>query len=389
MKILIVHNKYKMCGGEERVFKNEVRLLEENGNNIEKVVVDNAEINTLLSVIRTGIFSFYNPVSSKMIRNKVDEFDPDLIHVHNFFPLISPSVFFRKTRKKIPLVMTLHNFRLICANAMLFRKNDTCEKCIKKKVPLMGILHKCYRNSASQTLAVVLIGAIHKLIGTWKKRVNKYICLTEFQKNKIMESSLNLKEDQIDVKPNFVFDRGFEINGRNSFYIYVGRIDIEKGVGTMIEAFVGTGYKLRIIGEGSNEEYIKKLCESSENIEFLGARDHDFVMMQMKIAKGLIFPSKIYEGFPMVIAEALSCGTPVITSDIGSQAEIIKDGENGLHFKTGDHKDLRKKVKELFEYNNTAIYENSRKSYKNLYNENINYSQLINIYKELIKTRPN
>ncbi|MCK4889971.1 MAG: glycosyltransferase family 4 protein, partial [Candidatus Aminicenantes bacterium] len=282
MKILIVHNKYKLCGGEERVFNNEVRLLEKNGNKVEKIIVDNTEINTIFSIIRTGILSFYNPVSSKMIRNIVDEFDPDLIHVHNFFPLISPSVFFRRSRKTIPVVMTLHNYRLVCANAMLFRKNDICEKCVKKKIPLMGILYKCYRNSALQTLTVVLIVAFHKFIGTWKNRVNKYICLTEFQKRKILESSLNLKEDQIEVKTNFVFDQGFEIYKRNSFYIYVGRIDIEKGVETIVEAFRGTEYKLKIIGQGSNQEYIKNICESNENIEFLGACDHGFVMMQMK-----------------------------------------------------------------------------------------------------------
>ena len=384
MKILIVHNKYKLCGGEERVFNNEVRLLEKNGNKVEKIIVDNTEINTIFSIIRTGILSFYNPVSSKMIRNTVDEFDPDLIHIHNFFPLISPSVFFRRSRKTIPVVMTLHNYRLVCANAMLFRKNDICEKCVKKKIPLMGILYKCYRNSALQTLTVVLIVAFHKFIGTWKNRVNKYICLTEFQKRKILESSLNLKEDQIEVKTNFVFDQGFEIYKRNSFYIYVGRIDIEKGVETIVEAFRGTEYKLKIIGQGSNQEYIKNICESNENIEFLGARDHGFVMMQMKIARGLIFPSKIYEGFPMVITEALSCGTPVITSDIGSQAEIITDGFNGLQFRMNDPEDLRRKVEILSSITDNLMSKNARETYTTFYNEKENYKQLINIYKEVL-----
>ncbi len=389
MKILFVHNKYQLRGGEENVFENEIRLLEEHGHEIDCVIADNSSINSIFTKIRTGLLSFYNPFSSKLIRTKIAAFTPDVIHVHNFFPLISPSVFFRRVRGNVPVVMTIHNYRLVCANAMLFRKNDTCEKCIKKKFPVMGILYKCYRNSVFQTLAIVMMTSIHNLLRTWRKRVDRYICLTEFQKKKILGSSLDLKTDQIKVKPNFVFDEGSQIRRKTPFFLYVGRLNIEKGIDIMIEAFKDTGYKLNIIGEGSYEEYAKQNCKLQDNIEFLGVRDHDFVMGQMRVAKGLIFPSKVFEGFPMVIIEAFSCGMPVIASDIGSQAEIVKDGYNGLHFRMNDPEDLRRKIEILSSTTDNLFNKNARGTFEKYYNEKENYRQLIHIYRELLKSDPN
>ncbi len=384
MKILIVHNKYKIYGGEESVFRNEVDLLKKNGHEVETFLMDNDEIGSVFSKIKIGLFGFYNPFSSKIIRKKVDKFLPDIIHIHNFFPLISPSIFFKRARKKIPVVMTLHNYRLICQNAILFRNGKICERCIKKKVPLVGVISKCYRNSSIQTLILVLVTGFHKIIGTWKKRVDRYICLSEFQKKKILESSLNLKSDQIKVKPNFAFEGGEEFLKREDFFLYVGRISVEKGIGTVVEAFKNTDYKLKIIGEGCIQEEIKKTCDLQDNMDFLGVMDHDSVMKQMKLAKGLIFPSNIYEGFPMVIVEALLSGTPVIASDIGSQSEIITDGENGYHFTADDPDDLRRKVKKLYNNNNEFMYGNAFQTYKKYYSDTENYKLLIKIYRELL-----
>jgi len=384
MKILIVHNKYKIYGGEESVFRNEVDLLKKNGHEVETFLMDNDEIGSIFSKIKIGLFGFYNPVSSKMIRKKVDKFLPDIIHIHNFFPLISPSIFFEKKRKKIPVVMTLHNYRLVCQNAILFRNGRICERCIKKKIPLAGVISKCYRNSSIQTLILVLVTGFHKIIGTWKKRVDRYICLSEFQKKKILESSLNLKSDQIKVKPNFAFKKGGVFLKREDFFLYVGRINVEKGIKTVVGAFKNTDYKLKIIGEGCIQEEIKKTCDLQENMDFLGVMDHDSVMKQMKLAKGLIFPSNIYEGFPMVIVEALLSGTPVIASDIGSQSEIITDGENGYHFTADDPDDLRRKVKKLYNNNNEFMYGNAFQTYKKYYSDTENYKLLIKIYRELL-----
>ncbi|MEN8154963.1 MAG: glycosyltransferase family 4 protein [Acidobacteriota bacterium] len=385
MKILFIHNKYKIHGGEESVFNNEIKLLRDNGHMIETVILDNADINSLFSKIRTALFSFYNPFSSKLIKKKVNEFRPDLIHVHNFFPLVSPSVFFKRVIGNVPIIMTLHNYRLICANAMLFRKNTICEKCMNKKTPVKGIFYKCFRNSTLQTLLLVLVTSVHKYIGTWRKKIDLYICLSEFQKQKFIKSSLELKKGQIEVKPNFVFDNGFDFEINRSFFLFVGRIEQEKGIDTLLDSFRNTKYSLKIIGEGPLQEDVKIICEENMNMEYLGVMDHEYVTTQMKMAKGLIFPSKNYEGFGMVIAESFSCGTPVITSDIGSQAEIVKNGINGLHFRVNDTEDLIKKVEELDQKYDYSMNKNARLTYEKNYNNKENYKLLIRIYERVIK----
>ena len=389
MKILIVHNRYKKHGGEECVLENEIRLLKGYGHEVDSTIVDNFGINSIFTKIRTGILSFYNPFSSKLIRTKIAAFTPDVIHVHNFFPLISPSVFFRKTRGDVPVVMTVHNYRLLCANAVFFRKNQICTKCINKRFPILGIIYRCYRNSFFQTLNLVLLTAGHNFIGTWRNKVDRFIALTEFQKNTILGSSLNLKEHQISVKPNFSFDKGNGSIHKDDYFVYLGRLELEKGINTLLSAFEGTEHKIRIFGSGSLEKRVTDICNENSNMDFFGFKDSEYVREQLKPAKGLIFPSNNFEGFPMAISESFSCGTPVITSDIGSQAEIVKDGYNGLHFRMNDPEDLRSKIKMLSSASMDVMSENARETYGNLYNEKANYKMLIKIYEELLQSRPN
>ncbi|MCK5003468.1 MAG: glycosyltransferase family 4 protein [Candidatus Aminicenantes bacterium] len=384
MKILIVHNKYQLRSGEEKVLENESRLLKEHGHKVDFVIFDNRSINSKFSKIRTGFFSFYNPASAKLIRKKIAILKPDVIHVHNFFPILSPSVFFRKTRGNIPVIMTIHNYRLICANAVLFRKNQICTKCVRKRFPIHGIVFRCYRNSFLQTLNLVLLTAGHNFIGTWRKKIDRFIALTEFQRNTILNSSLNLKDHQIIVKPNFSYDKGLGNISKDDYFIYLGRLELDKGIDTLLSAFEGTEYKLKIFGGGSMAKVVTDICNENNNMDFFGFKDSEHVLEQLKFAKGLIFPSNNFEGFPMAISEAFSCGTPVITSDIGSQAEIITDGFNGLHFRINDPEDLREKIEILSNTTDNLFNINARKTYEKLYNDKRNYESLVNIYRELL-----
>ncbi len=384
MKILIVHNKYRLRSGEERVVENESRLLRENGHNVEIFFLDNRDITNFYSKLKTSIFSFYNPRSAKMIRKKISEFNPDVIHVHNIFPLISTAVFFRNVRKNIPVVLTLHNYRLICANAILLRNNKTCTKCVEKRFPFYGMIYRCYRNSFFKTLVLVLMTSIHRLSGTWKKRVDRYIVLTDFHKNTLLNSNLNLKGDQIVVKPNFSFNKGSVKKDKKDYYIFLGRLELDKGVETMLRAFQGTEYKLYIYGDGSLKDTVQEVCSQNDNMVYGGLKDPEYVLEKLRYAKGLIFPSINFEGFPMVIAEAFSCGTPVISTDIGSQGEIVKHGYNGLHFKMNDPDDLRDKVEMLSEMDIDSMINNARDSYEKFYNDKVNYKLLITIYKNLL-----
>jgi len=384
MKILLLHNRYKIAGGEDSVFNSEVKMLRDNGNIVDHIVWDNSEITTLRQKVKIALFSLYNPFTKEVIERKIKEFNPDMIHIHNFFPQISPSVFFVADKFSVPVVMTLHNFRLICSNAILYTKGSICEKCVNKVFPLEGIRNRCYRNSYFQTLNVTLMTSFHKLIGTWRKRVGRFIVLTDFQKEKIGNSSLNLKSENLAVKPNFVSDPGVGLNQRENFFIFVGRLSVEKGINVLLDSFKYHSYKLKIIGDGAMKELVLKESKSNPNIEFLGYKGKDFLLDQIKRSRALIFPSESYEGFPIVITEALATGTPVISSNIGSQAEIVGNGYNGIHFKVSDPKDLAEKIKLFDNKEMKKMYINSRKTYLEKYTPEINYKILKEIYKKTI-----
>lgn len=384
MKIILLHNTYQQRGGEDSVFENEYNLLKKYGHNVDKLIFDNNSIKTVKDKILTGILGIYNFKSAKLLENKIKSFKPDIIHVHNFFPIASPSIFFIAEKYKIPVIMTLHNFRLICPNALLFRNGYICEECINKIFPIPGIIHKCYRGSFSQTLSLSFIYNIHRFIKTWQKKIDKFITLTEFQKNKFLVSSLDVPEKKFTVKPNFSEDFGEGFKNRENYFLYVGRLSKEKGILTMLKAFSKTNMNLKIIGDGDLKEIVLKFSKQYKNIEYLGLRSKVEVFNLLKKSKALIFPSECYEGFPMVLVEALSTSTPVITSNIGSQAEIIKDKYIGLHFQVGNSEDLKKRLLDFSQKDYNFLYKNARIEYLNNYTPEKNYKRLMSIYEEVI-----
>ncbi len=382
MKILMIHNKYQQKGGEDFVFENEFNLLQKYGHTVDILIFDNNQIKSAIDKLKIGLFSIYNPESIKILENKINSFKPDIIHVHNFFPIASPSIFFITKKFNIPVVVTLHNYRLICPNALLFRKGNVCEKCIIKVFPYLGIIHKCYRDSFIQTLSLSLVTSIHRYIKTWHSKVDKFITLTNFQKNKFLSSSINIPKEKFVVKPNFSEDFGEGYQDRENCFLYVGRLSQEKGILTMLKAFEGTDFSLIIIGEGDLRNEVIRYSEENKNIKYLGFKSKNEIINFMKKSKALIFPSEWYEGFPMVLVESLSTGTPIITSNIGSQAEIVKDKHLGMHFTIGDFADLRKKVKEFLKINDKIFYQNARNEYLEKYTPEKNYEKLLSIYKE-------
>ena len=386
MRILLIHNSYQQRGGEDTVFESEYNLLSERGNDVEKILFDNKAIASLGDTIMTGFKNIFNPNSARIIEEKIISFKPEVIHTHNFFPLISPSVFFVAKKHKIPILMTLHNYRLICSNAILYRDGHICEDCVKKIIPLNGIIHKCYHNSVVQTTAVTLMTSFHKIAGTWKNKIDKYIALTEFGRDKILNSSLKLSEDQVVVKQNFVEDFGDGNNNREEFFVFIGRIIENKGIETLLESLKHFNYKIKIIGDGPLRSRIEDAALQNKNIEYLGFRDKNFIINTLKKTRGLLFPSLWYEGLPMTVLEAFSTGTPVIGSNIGSLQLLIKDNYNGFHFRPGDAKDLAARIKYLSDNEQQLkhLYVNARNTYLEKYTPEKNYEQLINIYSEVI-----
>jgi len=362
-------------------------LLSKNCNNVETFVYDNIDLNTSFRKIRAGLFSFYNPFAASEFKRKIDDFRPDIIHVHNFFPQISPSIIRISSKRKIPVVMTLHNFRLLCVNGIFFRKGQICEKCRNSIFPVHGVIGRCYRNSMILSANIAVLNFFNIIFGTWRKTVDRYITLTGFQRDKILSSALNINKSKIVVKPNSISDPGEGSDERDQVFLFIGRLSKEKGIYTLIESLKFTSFKIKIFGDGPLRNYVKSKEKKSSNIKYMGFLKREAVFKELKKSQALIFPSICYEGFPIVLLEAFSTGTPVISSDIGSQAEIIQDGLNGFQFKAGDPANLAKKIEIFRKSDKQKFRKNARNTYIEKYTPVLNYKRLVEIYNEAINEK--
>jgi glycosyltransferase involved in cell wall biosynthesis len=353
------------------------------------LVFDNKSINNSFAKFLSGIKVIYNPTSAKRLKKRIREFKPDLIHVHNFFPLASPSIFFVAKKYGVPIVVTLHNYRLICPSATLFHEHSIYERSIKSLFPVDAILKGVYRNSRIQTAAMVMATRFHNLIGTWKYKVDKFIVLTEFARTKFTNSILRTAPDALIVKPNFVIDNGPGEMQRENFFLYIGRLSVEKGVETLLQSLTIHRYNLVIIGEGFLLDKVENFAVSNRNLSYLGRQDKDVIMRHLKRCKALILPSNWYEGFPMTILEAFSAGTPVVASYLGAMTEVVQDNVNGLHFEAGNANDLIHKIKLLESNTDLAkqLSDNARTTYLNRYTPEKNYKLLFEIYNQLLDSR--
>ncbi len=329
MKILQVHNRYKMTGGEWTVVNHEYDLLKKE-HSVEQLIVDNTEqLNSFWNKLKLIFTTHYNRSSKKFVEKKLRDISADIMHVHNFFPLLTPSIFDASIEAGTPSVLTLHNYRLLHPNGLLLHNGKIDERSIH------GTAYSCvpegvYRNSILQTAVVAHMIEYHRKKKTWHQKVDGFICLTEFAKSKFVEAGL--PGEKMFVKPNFVDDplrdgSKESFRKRDSYYLFVGRISEEKGIRTLVSAWNKqrlSGKPLLIVGDGPlKKELQSKFSDANSNIEWLGRLNRAEVMNYLKNTRALIFPSEWYEGMPMTILEAFSVGTPVITSDIGSQAEIV------------------------------------------------------------------
>ncbi len=386
MRILFIHNRYRQPGGEDTAVDLEMQLLQQRGHEVQLLRFDNETKAGILAAVEAAIQTVYNKSSADAVKEAILSFQPQVIHVHNFFFKASPSVFYAAHQMSIPVVMTLHNYRLICCNGLLLRAGKPCELCTRQAFPFSGIRYRCYRQSVTGSAVVTAMAGIHKKAGTWKNRINRFIVLNEFAKNKLLHSSLQLPESAFLVKPNFVHDTGTGASNRESFYLFAGRMAKEKGVTVVARAFAELKHiRLIIAGTGPDEEALKTEYRQYPNINFIGTQSRAAIIELMKKSRALVFPSVWYEGLPFVILEAFSTGTPVLASAIGSMAEMIRDGYNGWLFAAGDTEDLKKKVL-LFESDPTGsatLYTNARQSWLDRYQPDIHYNIIIKLYEDL------
>ena len=383
MRVLIVHNYYQQAGGEDSVVANECAMLESYGHETRLWSVSNDVIAGAWSKIATAVRTPYSRPARDEAARLIGEFRPTVAHIHNFFPILSPSIYDACRAAGVAIVQTLHNYRLICAGALLTRDGHPCEDCIGGS-PYQAVVHGCYRGSRIGSLAVARMVDIHRRRGTWTHKVDRFIALTPFAKSKFVAAGF--PADRIAVKPNFAEDRPAATGARGAGALFVGRLSPEKGVDTLLQAWNSLGeVPLRIVGDGPLREMVEKAIAPGAIL--LGWKKPVEVGTEMAQAAFLVLPSNWPENFPMTIVEAYCQGLPIIASRIGALSDIIEDGATGLLFSAGDANDLVTKVRWAHRHPEVMrrMGINARRVYEEKYVPSVNNLQLVKIYEAAIE----
>jgi glycosyltransferase involved in cell wall biosynthesis len=389
VKILLVHNKYQQPGGEDVVFEQERKLLESAGHEVAVYCRTNDEINGYSGVKRLTLIK--NTVSSEDSRREVLQVlqreEPEVVHIHNTFMMISPSIYAACREAGVPVVQTLHNYRLLCPAANFFRDGHVCEECLDHGL-LRGVQHGCYRGSRVATATVALMLTVHRQRHTYTELIDRFIALSEFARSKFIAGGL--PGERIQVKPNFVEpDPGERIKG-GGYAVFVGRLSEEKGLDTLIAAWARLGNRvpLVIVGDGPVGPSLKKKAHDLGigNIDFRGRVPRSEAQEIVKGSSFMILPSECYENFPMGMVEAFACGVPVVTSCLGALQELVDDGRTGLHFTPGSAEELAEKAEWAWSHPERIgeMGKEARREFESRYTAEKNYSMLMEIYKSVM-----
>lgn len=381
MKILIAHNAYQHRGGEDAVVDAEAALLRDYGHQVEIYRQHNDALDRM-SRAAAATAAVWSRRSAHEVGSLCDGFSPDVIHVHNTFPLISPSLYWTAAKRKVPLVQTLHNFRLLCPQAIFLRNGKICEDCIGK-LPWRAVTRKCYRESAMQSAVVAGMLTAHRAIGTYRDRVTRYIALNRFARDKYIEGGLPAQRFRI--KPNFVPSAMVPEWRDRGGGLYVGRLSAEKGLETLANAVRQlAGTQVEVIGSGP----LEALARQAFGARYLGSRPLQEIMVRMGSAQFMVLPSICYENSPRTIVEAFSCGLPVIASRLGALPDIVQDGVTGLLFHPGDAADLAEKMAwaNAHPERMARMGQAARAEYDAQYTPERNYEMLMDIYEDAIST---
>ena len=377
----MLHNYYQHKGGEDQVFTAEAGLLEERGHSVKRYTLHNDLVDGM-SGASLASNTVWNRRVHHDLRALIRDVKPDVAHFHNTFPLISPAAYYAFRSEGVPVVQTLHNYRLLCLNAQFFREGGVCEDCLGRRVPLPGVLRSCYRGERVASAGVATMLTTHRILRTWSNVVDGYIALTRFARDKFVEGGL--PPEKIFVKPNFVErDPGAGVGG-GGYVLFVGRLSREKGIETLLRAWrrLGRRITLKIAGDGPLSGEVGRASRETHGIEWLGrVREHEVTGL-MKRAEFLVLPSLWYEGFPMVVAEAYASGLPVLASDLGSLSTLVIAGKTGLKFSPRSAGDLEDKAEALLD--DPALLERlrlgAREEFETHYTADRNYARLMEIY---------
>ncbi len=388
MRILLVHNFYGSAApsGENQVVEAEKALLQSRGHEVAEFTRQSDEIRGpgAWGTIKGALATPWNPWSARAIRQEVARFLPDVVHVHNTFPLISPSIFHALAGTGVARVLTLHNYRLFCPAAIPMRAGKVCTDCLDRRSVLPALQHGCYRNSRMATVPLALNVAVHRAAGTWSHQVDAFIALTEFQRQRVVDAGL--PASRVFVKPNFYpgYPSVMPWAQRKSCVVFAGRLTAEKGVATLIRAWQLWGRdapELRILGGGDLRAELEAMAVGLP-VRFLGQVDATEAQRQIAQTSLLVLPSEWFEGFPMVVREAFAFGTPAAVSDLGPLPSIVRHGESGVVFEAGNPESLLYTVRTAWQAPGRLenLGQGARQAFDTLYNEEANYMTLMRVY---------
>ena len=388
LRILQVHNKYRPgWGGEETVVALEADLLRQHGHEVEQAFAWTKELDgaSALRLFSAGLGTVWSFRGYSMMKKAIARFSPDIIHVHNTFPLLSPSVFWAADRAAVPVVQTLHNYRLTCANALLLREDQPCQECVGH-FPWPGLRHRCFGSSLSRTAAVTSMNVIHRWLGTYHTKVHAFIALTAFSKEILTRAGL--PRERIHLKPNFSPATVKLTSPRLHRFVFAGRIARFKGAHMLLEAWArlaSSGHQLLMVGDGPDRAVLERRFAAYANIVWCGNQSRENVLDLIAASRWLVLPSLAYENFPMSVLEALSAGTPVIVPNHGAFAAVVSEGVEGLMFSACDSGSLSTVLQTALEASEgawTQLSANARNQHLSEYTARSNYAQLMSIYEQ-------
>lgn len=391
MRIVKAHNYYTQSGGEDSVFHAEVSILRSGGHEVFEYLEYNSNIEHMNKAF-VALQTPWSLTSYQKIKSAIMEIKPDVAHFHNTFPLISPSAYYACRDLNIPVVQTLDNQRLICPASTFYRNGRLCLDCLGKTPPLYGVFHACYHDSGFQTAIVASMLTLHHWMGTWQTKVDAFLCSTYFYRDIFVRAGF--PPDKIVVMPHFVRQPSVRISAENTngYALFIGRLDPEKGISTLLEAWRFLGIPLKIRGsgrlEGKAKEFVKK--NSMKNVEFVGRLEEQELSDLIGGARFLIMPSEgYYETFGMVIVEAYARSVPVIASNIGVVPELVSDKKTGLLFEPGNPVDLAEKARWLWNHPGEAksMGGNGYTAFQDRFTEDKCFQSLTDLYESLVKSK--
>ena len=385
MKVLFLHNRYRYRGGEDTAVDAELRLLQEHGIGVEIFQRDNRDLDTRESV-KLIWRTMWNRQVYRQVQDHIASFRPDLVHLHNWFPQLSPAAVVAARRCGVPVVATLHNYRLLCANGLLFRDGQVCEACLGTALPWPAVRYQCYRNSRMATVVAAGALAYHQRRETWTDSIAAFIALTEFARRKFIVAGL--PAEKIHVRANCVdVPAGVRPRRRGRYFLFAGRLSPEKGITTLLRAFDRFRSELRIVGDGPDAGRVRAWCADRPWIRYLGEKPRQQVVELMQGARALIVPSHCYEGgIPMVLVEAMALAVPVVASRTGGLGEAVTCGENGLLFDPGDDGQLQRHCRRLLDEPalGQRLGEGARAVFHRRYHRERVFQQLIAVYQSVL-----